>query len=84
MKFFKFLINNCRINGHDWEVTDRSNTIQQDEMGYPLRLCILTCKRCGKSEQHWLDTDISALNEVKNGKSVLLEWENTKESEDTE
>ena len=82
MKFFKFLINKCRINGHDWEVTERSNTIQQDDMGYPLRLCILTCKRCGKSEQHWLDTNTSALNEVKNGKSVLLKWE--KESEDTE
>lgn len=84
MKFFKSLINNCRINGHDWKVTERSNTIQQDDMGYPLRLCIVTCKRCGKSDQMWLDTDISALNEVENGKLVLLEWEQTKESEDTE
>ena len=72
----------CHRKGHDWVVTDRSNVIQQDDMGYPLRLCILKCKRCGKSDQKWLDTNISALDEVKNGKSVLLEWE--EESEDTE
>ena len=75
MKFFKLNINKCRARGHDWEVTERSNTIQQDEMGYPLRLCIVTCKRCGISEHHWLDTNISALDELKIGKSVLLEWE---------
>ena len=84
MKFFKSIISSCRINGHDWKVTERSNIIQQDDMGYPLRLCIVTCKRCGKTEQHWLDTDISALDEVESGKTVLLEWEKAKKSEDTE
>jgi hypothetical protein len=27
----------CRRN--DWQVTERSNILQQDDMGYPLRLC---------------------------------------------
>jgi hypothetical protein len=75
MKFFNFFNNSCRRKGHDWEVTERSNTIQQDDMGYPLRLCIVTCKRCGETDQKWLDTDISALKEIENGKSVLLEWQ---------
>lgn len=75
MNFF----NNCRRKGHDWEVTERSNIIQQDDMGYPLRLCIVTCKRCGKSDQIWLDTNISAIQEIENGKSVLLEWEKASE-----
>lgn len=77
MKFFR-----CHIKGHDWVVTDRSNVIQQDDMGYPLRLCILKCKRCGKYDQKWLDTNISALDEVENGNFVLLK--RAKESEDTE
>lgn len=37
------------------EIVYRSNAIQFDEMGYPLRLCILKCK-CGETTQEWIDT----------------------------
>ena len=73
--FLKSLFSGCRINGHDWEVTERSNVLQQDGMGYPLRLCIVKCKKCGLTDQHWLDTNVSALKELDIGKSVLLHWE---------
>ena len=33
----------------------RSNAIQFDEMGYPLRLCIFKCE-CGATTQAWIDT----------------------------
>lgn len=59
---------------HDWEITERSNVIQQDDMGYPLRLCIWKCSKCGKSEQVWLDTSEEALKELETEESVLLEW----------
>ena len=35
---------------HDWKITQVSNVIQQDDMEYPLRLCIEKCSKCGKSE----------------------------------
>ena len=38
----------------NFEVLSRSNVIQFDEMGYPLRLCIV--KVDGKVDQIWLDT----------------------------
>ena len=41
---------------HKFEVTERSNALQFDDMGYPLRLCIVKCAKCGKAEQQWLDT----------------------------
>lgn len=59
---------------HRWEVVERSNALQQDSMGYPLRLCILKCSKCGKSEQQWLDTSEDALDELKTGKSFLVKW----------
>ena len=34
-----------------FEITDRSNIIQYDDMGYPLRLVIINDK-----EQIWIDT----------------------------
>lgn len=43
------------IHRHDFKLYERSNVIQLDDMGYPLRLCILMCK-CGMSRQEWLDT----------------------------
>lgn len=64
-----------KICSHDYKVETRSNALQQDEMGYPLRLCICRCTKCGKSTQKWLDTDIKALDELKSGKSVLVTWE---------
>lgn len=38
---------------HDWQIIHASNVLQQDEMGYPLRLFIQKCSKCGKTEQAW-------------------------------
>lgn len=59
---------------HRFEVVERSNALQQDSMGYPLRLCILKCSKCGKLEQQWLDTSEDALNELETCKSFLVKW----------
>lgn len=59
---------------HNYVVKERSNALQQDEMGYPLRLCICQCSKCGKSTQQWLDTNENALDELKTGKSFLVKW----------
>lgn len=41
---------------HDFnKIVRRSNAIQFDEMGYPLRLCIFKCE-CGATTQGWVDT----------------------------
>lgn len=69
MHFFR-----CR---HNFKVIERSNALQQDDMGYPLRLCIVKCEKCGKTEQHWIDVDEKALEELKIGKSFLLKWEDS-------
>lgn len=63
----------CR--NHQWVVTERSNALQQDEMGNPLRLVIVRCHKCGKIDQQWIDVDVSELEELKSGKSFLLEWD---------
>lgn len=36
------------------KIVQRSNAIQFDEMGYPLRLCILKCEY-GTTTQAWID-----------------------------
>lgn len=59
---------------HNWVVHKRSNVIQQDDIGYPLRLFICQCSKCGKYEQQWIDVSEKELEELKTGKSVLLEW----------
>ena len=41
----------CEFN----KILRRSNAIQFDEMGYPLRLCIFKCE-CGAITQRWVDT----------------------------
>ena len=41
----------CEFN----KILRRSNAIQFDEMGYPLRLCIFKCE-CGATTQIWVDT----------------------------
>ncbi len=64
-----------KMCSHNYVVKERSNALQQDEMGYPLRLCICQCSKCGKSEQKWLDTNESALNEIKTGESFLVKWD---------
>lgn len=59
---------------HNWTINLRSNVLQQDDMGYPLRLCICKCLKCGASDQQWLDVNEKELEELKTGKSVLLKW----------
>lgn len=60
---------------HRWKITERSNVLQLDDMGYPLRLCICKCSKCGKYDQQWIDVDESELEEVGTGKSVLIKWQ---------
>ena len=60
---------------HDWKVEQRSNVIQFDGQGYPLRLFVVKCLKCGKYDQHWIDVDVSEVEELRTGKSVLLEWQ---------
>ena len=59
---------------HDWRLLKSSNVLQLDDMGYPLRLCIFRCNKCGKSDQQWVDVPKDALAEIDTGKSVLLRW----------
>lgn len=44
------------IHMHDFELKEKSNIIQFDDTGYPVRLCLLVC-RCGMSKQEWLYTN---------------------------
>ena len=39
----------------NFKITEYSNVIQYDTMGYPLRLFTERCN-CGKSRQVWIDT----------------------------
>lgn len=59
---------------HKWQITEASNIIQQDSMGYPLRLFICECSKCGKSEQQWIDVSEKCLDKLKTGELCLLEW----------
>lgn len=59
---------------HDWKVEEWSNVLQQDDMGYPLRLFICKCRKCGKCEQQWIDVAEESLKQLETGESVLLEW----------
>ena len=49
---------------HNWKVTERSNVLQLDDMGYPLRLFIVECSKCGKSDQQWIDVSKEELKEL--------------------
>lgn len=57
----------CKIFGHDWKIKERSNVIQFDNMGYPLRLFIVECSKCKQSRQEWIDSG-------KSSKDVVCEW----------
>jgi hypothetical protein len=61
----------CR---HQWSVYKASNALQQDDMGYPLRLFIMKCDKCGASEHAWIDVAVEELDELKTGESVLVKW----------
>ena len=51
------------------KVTKMSNIIQQDEMGYPLMLCIASC-RCGATELQWIDVSEKVLEDPQYQKIV--------------
>ena len=68
MKLFK---KECK---HKWEFNQESNALQFDHMGYPLRLFIMKCSKCGESKQMWIDVPVEEADELHNGKSVLVEW----------
>lgn len=70
MKLFK-----CN---HDWVVKYRSNALQCDDMGYPLRLFICRCSKCGKYDQKWLNVPKKELDGLETGDSVLVEWRDIK------
>lgn len=45
-----------KLHKCDMHIYEVSNAIQFDTFGYPLRLCILRCSKCGRSRQEWIDT----------------------------
>ena len=71
---FNFNFLKKRTCKHEWKLTEYSNVLQCDDMGYPLRLCIFECRKCGVSEHRWIDVPLPALNELDTGESVLLKW----------
>ena len=61
------------------KILQKSNVLQMDYNGYPVRLCICECEDCGCTDQFWLDESLEkAKEELKNGTSVLLEWDDEK------
>ena len=59
---------------HEYIIKKRSNALQLDNMGYPLRLCIFECEKCGHSTQEWVEVPEKALDELDIGESFLLKW----------
>lgn len=55
----------------NFEISQTSNVVHFDEMGYPLRLVIVKCRDCGKTEQWWIDT--GKRYELKKG-DVKCQW----------
>ncbi len=43
-------------------------------MGYPLRLFVVKCDKCGKMDQQWIDVNEKCLKELDTGDSVLCKW----------
>lgn len=60
---------------HKWQLEKRSNLLQLDDMGYPLRLFIFKCSKCGITKQMWIDVPEEELKELDTGESGLLKWE---------
>ena len=58
---------------HKWEY-ERSNALQLDCMGYPLRLFVVKCLKCGKSDQQWIDVGVEELDLLDTGEAVLVKW----------
>lgn len=59
---------------HEYKITEISNVLQQDDMGYPLVLCIEKCNKCNKTKQSWIDVDENCLKNLKTGQYVLCKW----------
>lgn len=72
MKKFIFTSGCCR---HDYYISETSNVLQLDDMGYPAMLCIVKCKNCGKSKQIWVDVSKKLLADKK---YKILTWEKLK------
>ena len=66
MQLFKQLFHRHCFNKVDY----KSNVIQYDSMGYPLRLYITKCD-CGMTNQEWIDVPENSVID----KDVVLEWE---------
>lgn len=61
---------NLRHKSHKFDrITEISNIIQQDDMGYPLVLCIVQCN-CGATEQQWVDVSEKVLEDPQYTKIV--------------
>ena len=60
---------------HQYKVTDRSNAIQVDQMGYPLQLCVCECEKCGKIEQQWIDAPTDILKDMAKNGYVRVKWD---------
>ena len=58
----------CGDNHHYSKLIERSNAIQFADDGYPLRLCLYECDKCGKRFQTWIDTS-------KKPDDVVVKWE---------
>lgn len=69
----KWLLVGCECK-HKWIITNTSNTLQLDDMGYPLRLCIVKCRKCGKIEQQWIDVNTEVLSGLNTGRFVEVKW----------
>lgn len=69
MRLFK------KICDHQWKVYKKSNVLQLDEIGWPLRLCICECSKCGTYDQKWLIASLTDMDKLQTGELVLLEWE---------
>lgn len=64
------LFNKRKDKNKPFNILYRSNVVQLDEMGYPLRLCIVEGNGRKNSEQVWLDTvDLEG--------DLILKWEET-------
>lgn len=66
MKLFKKISHRHNFNKVDY----KSNVIQYDSMGFPLRLYIFKCN-CGMTKQEWIDVSKNSVTD----KDVILEWE---------
>lgn len=59
---------------HVWKVTHVSNISQPDRNGYPTRLCICKCEKCGETTQQWRDCPLMIKNLPTFENIVEIEW----------